>query len=121
MPVFRNRLHELFEVFDFPDPNLVGGRRTVSTVATQALYLMNSPFVLEQARHAARAALAKGGDDAARVERAYRVALGRPPTERERRLALAFVAGKATAAERQAAWERLYQALFGCIDFRYMN
>src|SRR5262249_35182606 len=36
-PVFRNRLLELFEAFDFPDPNLVIGKRNVSTVATQAL------------------------------------------------------------------------------------
>ncbi len=119
-PVFRNRLLELFEVFDFADPNLVGGRRVTSTVATQALYLMNSPFVMEQARHAAKAALARPGDDAARLEHAYRTALGRLPMDRERELALAFMAGR-TAAERQAAWEQLYQALFACIDFRYVN
>src|SRR5262249_60866272 len=92
-PVSRNRLLELFEAFDFADPNLVVGRRSVSTVATQALYLMNNPFVMDQARHAAKAALAEpGADDGGRVERAYRTALGRPPTERERRLALDFVA-----------------------------
>jgi hypothetical protein len=121
-PVFRNRLLELFEAFDFADPNLVTGRRTVSTVATQALYLLNSPFVMDQARHAARAALAAPGDDAARVERAYRTALGRPPTAREREIGLQFVAGeRMTAEQRLAAWERFYQALFACIDFRYVS
>jgi hypothetical protein len=122
-PVFRNRLLELFEAFDFADPNSCLGRRTASTVATQALYLLNSPFVMDQARRAAAAALAVPGlDDAARVDRAYRGALGRLPTARERELALAFVneAGLA-ATERQAAYERLYQTLFACIDFRYMN
>jgi hypothetical protein len=120
-PVFRNRLLELFEVFDFADPNLVIGRRNVSTVSTQALFLLNSPFVMEQARHAARRALAEPDlDDARRVERAYRVALGRPPSPRERVLALGFVAGKQGEA-RLGAWERLYQALFACIDFRYLN
>jgi hypothetical protein len=120
--VFRNRLLELFEAFDFADPNLVTGRRTVSTTVTQALYLLNSPFLMDQARSAAREALAKPGlDDAARLDRAYRMALGRLPTEREREVAMAYLAGKTKAEARQAAWERVYQALFGCVDFRYVN
>jgi hypothetical protein len=116
-PVFRNRLLELFEAFDFPDPNLVIGKRNVSTVATQALYLMNSPFLMDQARHAALALLALPNlSDAQRVERAYRTALGRLPTAKEREIAVKFLAsgGKAT-------WERLYQALFASVDFRYVE
>ena len=53
VPVFRNSLPEMFEVFDFADPSMVTGRRNVSTVAPQALFLMNHPFVMEQARLAA--------------------------------------------------------------------
>ena len=56
LPVFRNALPELFEVFDFADPSIVVGRRNVSTVAPQALFLMNNPFVLEQAQAAAKRA-----------------------------------------------------------------
>jgi hypothetical protein len=81
---------------------------------------MNSPFVLEQARHTARRLLEGEGDDATRVDRAYRIALGRPPTERERRLALAYV-GQAGPEQRLAAWEQFAQTLFACIDFRYVN
>jgi hypothetical protein len=123
-PIFRNKLLELFEVFDFGDPNLVNGRRNVSTVATQALYMMNSPFVMEQARHAGRVLLdVPNLDDKARVDRAYRLALGRPPTPCERAIALKFVASSAdrSAAERLTAWGRFYQALFACIDFRYVK
>ena len=58
-PVFRNALPELFEAFDFADPSMVVGRRNVSTVAPQALYLMNHPFILEQSRHAARRLLSE--------------------------------------------------------------
>jgi hypothetical protein len=119
-PIFRNKLLELFEAFDFGDPNLVNGRRNVSTVATQALYLMNSPFVMEQAQYAAKALLAVPKlDDAGRVDCAYRLALGRSPTPRERDIALKYIA--ASGGERSAAWERFYQALFACIDFRYVN
>ena len=119
-PIFRNKLLELFEAFDFGDPNLVTGRRNVSTVATQALYLMNSPFVMEQARAAAKALLARPNlDDNGRIAHAYRLTLGRSPTPRERAIAMKFLAS--SAGERSAAWERFYQALFACIDFRYVN
>jgi hypothetical protein len=119
-PVFRNKLHELFEVFDFPDPNITMGRRNVSTVAPQALYLMNSAFVMQQARLASDKLLATANlDDAARIDRAYHDALGRAPSERERRLALRFL--NQESGQRAEAWAQLYQTLFACIDFRYVN
>jgi hypothetical protein len=117
-PIFRNRLHELFEVFDFPDPNMVLGKRNVSTVPTQALYMMNSPFIMAQAKHAATLTLKDGRANAERVEEAYRKTLGRPPTARERELALEYVSVR---AGQEAAWERFYQTLFACVDFRYVN
>src|SRR5439155_7018441 len=91
-PVFRNALPELFEAFDFADPSMVTGRRNVNTVAPQALLLMNYPFAIEQAK-AAAARLLNGPvtDDAARIERTYRLTLGRPPTLGEWRVALAFL------------------------------
>ena len=74
-PILRNRLHELFDVFDFADPNTCMGRRNVSTVATQALYLMNSPFVMDQARRSARRLLDMPlADEQFRVDHAYRLA-----------------------------------------------
>jgi len=120
-PVFRNRLLEIFEVFDFPDPNMVMGKRNVSTVPTQALYLMNNPFVMTQARHTATALLKLDGlNDSQRLDVIYRKALGRLPTERERQMALAYVDGVG-AAHRPAAWERLCQTVIACLDFRYVN
>ncbi|MFO0965201.1 MAG: DUF1553 domain-containing protein [Gemmataceae bacterium] len=120
-PIFRNRLLELFEVFDFADPNTCNGRRTSSTVSTQALFLLNSPFVMEQARHAAERLLAeKGLSDKERLAKAYRDALGRPPSAAEEKLALAYLA-RASADARAAAWERVYQVIFACIDFRYVE
>jgi hypothetical protein len=123
-PVFRNRLLELFEVFDFADPNNSLGRRNVSTVAPQALFLLNSPFVTAQARVAGQRSLALTElDDAQRLERAFRTALGRLPTTQERELSLTAIqaAGGDDPQARLAAWERLYQALFACIDFRYLE
>ncbi len=53
VPVVRNFLPEMFETFDFPEPSETKGVRDVTTVPTQALFMMNSQFVIEQATHAA--------------------------------------------------------------------
>ncbi len=119
-------------MFDFANPNLVTGGRNTSTLATQALYLMNSPLVMEQATHAARRLLAEEGlDDPSRVALAHMRALGRPPTPRERALSLDYLRSFAADAapggtepeeqRRLRAWSRLCQALFSCVDFRYLN
>jgi hypothetical protein len=119
-PVFRNALPELFQVFDFADPSVPTGRRNVSTAVPQALFLMNHPFVVEQARHAAARLLAENWpSDAQRLARAYRLALGRPPTDAERRLAGEFLAGSPSA--REEVWAQLVQVLFASLDFRHVN
>ena len=119
-PIFRNRLLELFEVFDFPDPNMVAGKRNVSTVPTQALYMMNSPFIMTQARAAAALTLKDNKKDPERIDDAYRKTLGRLPTMREHELALQYLSVP-LAEQRLPAWERFYQTLFACVDFRYVN
>jgi hypothetical protein len=119
VPVFRNALPELFEVFDFADTSVPTGRRESSTVAPQALYLMNNPFVREQAAQAARRLLGEPhADDAARAVRAWRLALGRAPSEAEAALALRRVAGSKDAG---AAWASVFHALFASVEFRYAN
>ena len=133
VPIFRNSLLEILDVFDFADPNLVVGRRTNTTRATQALYLLNSPFVIDQsARAAARLLAERELSDSERVELAYERILGRAPTRREHELALAFVAARegatqsgSTAAprgvEREERWTGLVQILFSCVDFRFLR
>jgi hypothetical protein len=81
-----------FEVFDLPDQNLTCGRRNVSTVATQALTLMNNEWVLKQASMFADRVATEAGEDAgARVELAYKLALGRGPTAEEKKLGMEFL------------------------------
>ena len=119
VPIFRNALPEIFDVFDFASPNTVTGRRNVSTVAPQALFLMNHPFLMDQSGAAARRLLAQPNlDDAARVTRAYRLTLGRPPTPSERAQALRHLGRPAVPDE---AWTELFHALFASMDFRHLN
>lgn len=124
-PAFRNRRLELFEVFDFADINAPIAQRSVTTVAPQALYLMNHPFVIEQAKAAAITTLQVAGDDGARIDHAYRRTLGRLPTRAERELSLRFVqsarAEGAVDAPTVEVWSQLQQSLFASVDFRYLN
>ena len=124
VPVFRNALPELFEVFDFADPSTVTGRRTTSTVAPQALFLMNHPFVAEQAKLAAARLLSQNhAAPTDRLTRAFRLTLGRPPTAEERQTSLRFLdASIGNDLESQtSAWSQLIQALFATLDFRYVK
>jgi hypothetical protein len=82
----------LLDVFDLPNQNISCGARNVSTVPTQALALMNDEFIVRQAQlFANRLEEAAPADPQKQVELGYRLALSRPPEERERQLALEFL------------------------------
>ena len=88
--VYRKRgmAFPMFEVFDMPDPNFSAGRRSISTVPTQALTLINNDFVLKQAQlFAARIKKEAGDDPVKQITLAYRIALSRPPDDTELALA----------------------------------
>jgi hypothetical protein len=92
--VYRKRglPYPLLDIFDLPNQNLSCGARNVSTVPTQALTLMNDDFVLRQAQlFANRVEEAAHADKPAEVELAYHLALSRPPSEKEKQLALEFL------------------------------
>ena len=91
LPVIRNALVDVLALFDYGDPSVSNAARPRTAVATQALWLMNSPFVLDTALAFARRLLREEGDDRLRIDRCYRTALGRPATEHEIDRALAFV------------------------------
>ncbi|MEM7308255.1 MAG: DUF1553 domain-containing protein [Planctomycetota bacterium] len=98
----------LLEVFDGPNLSLPVGRRSTTTLATQALTLLNSELLNEQAhRFALRVAEEAGDDPAARVTRAFERALARAPSTDELALALSFLAEQ----ERAFAASRSYLTL----------
>lgn len=125
-PAFRNVRHPLFEVFDFADINGPAGKRNASTVATQELFLLNHPFVIEQARLAAGRLLARPNlADESRIGLLYQAAVGRPPSPGELKHALSFldasVSGNATPEETRDVWARLLQAIVASPDFRFLD
>jgi len=97
----------MLQVFDAADPSLIMGKRDVTTVATQALFLMNSPFVVEQATNLVQRAEFKTlGSDGQRVRFLYQQTLQRDPTSDEVRLACRFL-------EAQRQFEAPHNALSG--------
>jgi len=88
----RSIRYPLFETFD--QPNLINScdRRNRSTIAPQALLLMNNNFVLTEAGYFAERLRREAGDDArAQAQKAYRLALGRAPTAFELAKSVEFI------------------------------
>jgi hypothetical protein len=139
LPVVRDYVPELFDLFDFPSPSLVSGHRAVTNVPSQALYLRNSAFVADQAKLAAQRLLAsnEATDDAGRVTLATRWALGRAPSDAESSAALQLVndvkqsqmQNNADSSKREesnnevasvGAWSAWFLTLFSTAEFRYL-
>jgi len=122
-PVLRNSLPQLFKVFDFANPSMVTGRRENASTTPQALFLMNNPWVLQQADHAAERLLGlRPLGDHRRIQLAVRATLGRPPTPGELQSMLVFVGSENDdKTVRRQKWAQLIQVLFASIDFRYLR
>ena len=91
VPIVRNNVNRFYRNFDFPDPAETHGARDITTVAPQALFLMNSGFVTSHANVAAERLLAKPVSDHERVRLAFRQTLTRDPNAQEVERALAYV------------------------------
>ena len=88
----RTLVFPFFETFDLPDQGVTAAARNVSTVPTQALTLLNNPFVVGQARlFAERVEQAAPNDVAGQIDLVYRIALTRPPTAEEAAIARQLV------------------------------
>jgi cytochrome c553 len=130
LPVVRNMLPDVLTLFDAADPNGVTAVRNDTTVPAQALFLLNNPFVREQAASFSRLVLAQGGEDRERVRLAHVRALGRSLRGEELAEALEFVReytnrarslGRPEAEARLGAWQSYCQMLLCCNEFLYIE
>ena len=129
LPVIRNHVYDLFELFDFPNPNMMSGDRAATTIASQALFLMNSPLTLRVTKALAKRLLdEKKWKDPQRMERLYQLAYHRSPTAMENRRALAFVKQFAATGncgdahkDQLMAWQALCQAVISANEFLYLK
>jgi hypothetical protein len=127
--VDRQHLPGFHRAFDFANPDQSAERRPQTTVPQQALFAMNSPFMLEQAQSlAARPAVSGKLSPADRVESLYEIVLGRRPEEAETELALRFVnAAQADSSPPHAPktkldpWAQYAQVLLASNEFLFVD
>jgi len=122
-PAFRNKRLEIFEAFDYADINGPIGQRTRSTIAPQALYFLNHPFVIEQSQAAAQRLLADPSltTPEARLTHLWLATLGRQPTPTEFQSALDFVSSSSSTDSPQDLHTHLIQTLLATADFRFLD
>ena len=102
----------LRNVFDFPQPSQFTGKRTVTTVPTQALFLMNSPVVQQHAKALAERVLQESGHQKERLSLLYLALLNRPITSEESEEAERFL-----GVGESSDWEELCRALLAGNEF----
>ena len=122
--VSRHELDSLLRLFDFPDANITSSKRSETTVPQQQLFVLNSPFMVTQAKaFSARLHEEVNESDEARVNRAFALAYSRSPEQAELELALAYLSGEDTAedANQMTRWERYCQVLLGANEFMYLD
>ncbi len=131
LPVVRNMLPDVLALFDAADPNGVTAQRNETTVASQSLFLLNSPFVRDQSRAFAERLLAdKSLSDPQRIEQAHRLALGRAASADEQSQASEFLTAYLKTpsiqdhpeeVRRLAAWQSYCQSLLCSNEFVYVE
>jgi hypothetical protein len=133
LPLLRGLTPHSLQVFDFAEQGMVTGSRDTTTVASQALYFLNDPFIRRQSVNLAQRLFQRSDlDEAARLQLAYRLTLGREASAHEIERSRSYIAGcqSSAAASAQpageakreiAAWSSFCQALLASAEFRYVR
>jgi hypothetical protein len=126
LAVRRNFVSSFLKTFDTPIPFSSMGRRNVSNVPTQALILMNAPFVVGQAKIWGQN-LAKQSDKTpeVRIDDMYLTAFGRPASEKELSTAMSFIDSQSKLYSQDVnspeVWSDLGHVLMNVKEFIYLN
>ncbi|MFI5456347.1 MAG: PSD1 and planctomycete cytochrome C domain-containing protein [Isosphaerales bacterium] len=122
--------HPYLTIFNGPDTSMSTAVRDRSSVPLQALFLLNSPFVHDQAARFARSLIEQRSDPQARVRLAYLRAYGRPPSAEENDRSIDYLrryeqtlAAEGVAADRRAveSWSSLVRTLLASNEFIYVE
>lgn len=117
----RQNLPNIFRTFDLASPDSSSPGRYKTTVPQQALFLLNSPFVMEQARRLLKAPeLTVDLNNQEKIRHIYQKIYGRTPEDQELRLGEQFVAAPTTSANSNA-WEQYTQALLLSNEFLFVD
>ena len=118
--ISRLKLNDLLLQFDYPDANVHAESRSVTSTPSQKLFMLNSPFMLSQAKAFSARLTAEGIEaDEPRVRRAYNLLFGRNPTHEELQLSLDFLRRPAT--EGLTRWQQYAQVLLASNEALYVD
>lgn len=126
LPVMRDNLPRVLAVFDFAEPSMVIGKRDSSNTPSQALYMLNNPFVIQQSEKLARRLMNESDQMEQQVRLAFQLTYGRNPTLQEIASAKRFFqkyepSGRFQRSRNAAALTAFCQALFASAEFRFLN
>ncbi|RPH48962.1 MAG: DUF1553 domain-containing protein, partial [Planctomycetota bacterium] len=119
LPVIRNHLYDVFQLFDSTDATVLSGDRATSTLSPQALFLMNSEWVASVATATAGRIVQAEGSRDSRLARLFLEAYGRTPSEAESRRVLRFLEDGGTPEV--DAWQSLCRAILSSSEFIYVR
>ena len=123
LPLRRSNLPTLYMLFDFGDATSPEGKRNPTTVATQALFVMNSPLVNREAKNVADRVLKQNTKDSRRIEEAYLAILDRKPNPGEIDAGLTYMQNlrhKWNTIDEAKAWQSFCHALMASNEFMYV-
>ncbi|MCM8537256.1 MAG: PSD1 and planctomycete cytochrome C domain-containing protein [Lentisphaeraceae bacterium] len=112
--------NHLLEVFDFPDASALRGQRTTTNLPSQSLFLMNSPFIINQSALAAQNLLIDSVkfSKEEKLQQAALLVYGRKLRASEKAL---FEPLLKTPSSEQKVWQTIFHAMFCSVDFRYLD
>lgn len=121
--VKRRELSDLLRLHDAPDATVHSPARVPTTTPLQQLFVLNSPFMQQQAAAMVRRLKTDvPRDTAARVRHTYLLLYSRPATEKQVKQAVDFLTGgKSGATPTDAAWEQYVQVLLGSNEFMFVD
>ncbi len=125
LTIVRDEEPRSLSVFDFADASTIIGTRESSNTANQALYMMNNRFVIQQSEAFADRVIRERTSPNDRLEYAFLLAYGRPPTSSERTAAASFIRDFASTTRFRSRSKdtinALCQSLFASAEFRYLD
>ena len=117
----RDVIAQLFSTFDMADPSACTALRPETTVPQQALFALNSNFVMEQASHLAEFTAGDGAtDDSRRIHQMYHQVFARDPEPDELSMALRYIQSLPDNAEPNP-WVRYAQILLASNEFVFVD
>lgn len=121
LPVVRNATPTAMKIFDAAESSLIVGKRNETNVPSQALYLMNSGFVIQRSEKIAKR-IQDTSEESASWDRlitdAYQLVLGRKPSSSELSRSMDLIS---SYPEKDSGFVTFCQALISSAEFRYLN